>query len=99
MERMAVTRGTRPVWRTGYAQSSGTAPLIRSSAAPVGTAPSRGTLSRLKVIDDAAQDLVEVHLRFVADQGRDLSQVGHPPWHVFEPRLVGLLVRDERNLR
>src|SRR5882672_4610074 len=53
---------------------------------------------RREVGDHAIQDLVQVHLGLVADQGADLAQVRDAPRHVLEPGLVGLVVGDGQDL-
>src|SRR3989304_4937086 len=44
--------------------------------------------------DDAGQDLVQVHPRLIPDERPGLPDVRDPAPEVFEPGLVGLVVRD-----
>lgn len=55
-------------------------------------------LALLKVVDNSGDDVVECDARFVADRSLDFADVGYPTRHVFEARLVRLIVGDQHNL-
>src|SRR3954449_12715941 len=52
-----------------------------------------------EVFDDASEGFIELNGGLVADEGPDPRDVRNPPRHVFEPRLVRLVVRDGHDFR
>src|SRR6266851_1439978 len=52
-----------------------------------------------EIVDHLGQDVVEVVLRFIADERFDLAQIRHAARHVFEARLVRLVVGDQLDRR
>src|SRR6185436_2715884 len=86
-------------FRTALALRRSTASVASRARRLIEALISPGRSPRADVVDHAREDLVELHLRLVADEGADLRDVRHAARHVLEAGLVRLIVRDGHDLR
>src|SRR5438552_2691945 len=86
--------------------------MIRSNAEAFATTVARGPamyrgsgpirpfdLFLPEMVDNLYEDVVQGVLRLVSNHGGDLREVRNPARHVFEPRLVRFIVRNQFDRR